>query len=349
LRNGFRHPARHAGRVARLPRSFRKCGGSSISRLPARAPDRLRGLEAEVAALRDVVERFGVGPPEQRPHQSTTRSTSWKWRASRSRRGEAVRRSSARMRSVRLPDRPPRAEHRGLALRGRPEPLLRPARRAGRPVAPFASRAIRTGCSAGERFRARRRAVERTFRTMAWEGDPAALASACCPFSSRCGGAPIPRPWPTRSRRCGARAPRSRVRGVRLVRVRVAWRKGALAEGSRRGGDELAEPGRRGHLFWAIDRMRGRPLRCRDPAAAFSLLESGRSPCSRRTCGERRWGRTGDSFRAGSVLTHCNAAPSPPGDGTALGVIRSAIAAGKRIHVYVDRRGRSCSPADRWN
>jgi methylthioribose-1-phosphate isomerase len=39
----------------------------------------------------------------------------------------------------------------------------------------------------------------------------------------------------------------------------------------------------------------------------------------------------------GSVLTHCNAgALATAGYGTALGVIRSAVAAGKRIHVYVD-------------
>jgi methylthioribose-1-phosphate isomerase len=38
-----------------------------------------------------------------------------------------------------------------------------------------------------------------------------------------------------------------------------------------------------------------------------------------------------------SVLTHCNAgALATAGYGTALGVIRGAVAAGKRIHVYVD-------------
>jgi len=41
--------------------------------------------------------------------------------------------------------------------------------------------------------------------------------------------------------------------------------------------------------------------------------------------------------QAGNVLTHCNAgALATAGYGTALGVIRSAVAAGKQIHVYAD-------------
>src|SRR5579862_9283256 len=40
---------------------------------------------------------------------------------------------------------------------------------------------------------------------------------------------------------------------------------------------------------------------------------------------------------SGSVLTHCNAgALATVGYGTALGVIRAAVAEGKEIHVYAD-------------
>ena len=69
--------------------------------------------------------------------------------------------------------------------------------------------------------------------------------------------------------------------------------------------------------------------------------DSGRSPrdVRRRHCGVQGDGRLwrGASAGEGGVLTHCNAgALATCGYGTALGVIRSAVEQGKRIHVYAD-------------
>ena len=96
------------------------------------------------------------------------------------------------------------------------------------------------------------------------------------------------------------------------------------------------------NLFWALDRMRAR----RDslhalPVAeiAAALLAEAHAVTAEDVRLNRAMGAHGATLlRDGMrVLTHCNAgALATAGHGTALGVIRSAIEAGKRIHVYAD-------------
>jgi methylthioribose-1-phosphate isomerase len=98
------------------------------------------------------------------------------------------------------------------------------------------------------------------------------------------------------------------------------------------------------NLFWAIDRMK----------RLFKALSTADSPISvvrERILGEahamyeediaacKTMGAFGGALLPdeGGVLTHCNAgALATCGYGTALGVIRSAVEQGKRIHVYAD-------------
>ncbi len=96
------------------------------------------------------------------------------------------------------------------------------------------------------------------------------------------------------------------------------------------------------NLFWAIAKMRARldALGAVPPGvAAAALLEAARELCAEdvklnRAMGEHGAALLGDGAR---VLTHCNAgALATAGHGTALGVIRSAVEAGKRIEVYAD-------------
>ncbi|GAB6042569.1 S-methyl-5-thioribose-1-phosphate isomerase [Endothiovibrio diazotrophicus] len=92
------------------------------------------------------------------------------------------------------------------------------------------------------------------------------------------------------------------------------------------------------NLFWALERM-GRLIETLegDPVAlleveAIAILEED-------IAANRRMGELGAELLAGSngVLTHCNAgALATGGYGTALGVIRSAFAAGKVERVYAD-------------
>jgi methylthioribose-1-phosphate isomerase len=96
------------------------------------------------------------------------------------------------------------------------------------------------------------------------------------------------------------------------------------------------------NLFWAIDRMR----RCLDRhrgagaqqvaeamlAEAIAVLEEDLALC-------RKLGEYGAELvpDGATVLTHCNAgALATAGHGTALGVIRSAVEAGKRVRVVAD-------------
>jgi methylthioribose-1-phosphate isomerase len=96
------------------------------------------------------------------------------------------------------------------------------------------------------------------------------------------------------------------------------------------------------NLFWAIDRMRrryrelqGTPLpelrqKLIDEAQRIRLEDIAINECI---------GRNGAALVPDNktVLTHCNAgALATAGYGTALGVIRAAIAAGKHIDVYAD-------------
>jgi len=98
------------------------------------------------------------------------------------------------------------------------------------------------------------------------------------------------------------------------------------------------------NLFWAIDRMKklfaglrsaNTPIslvRERILAEAHAMYEEDIAAC-------KAMGAFGGTLLPdeGGVLTHCNAgALATCGYGTALGVIRSAVEMGKKIHVYAD-------------
>jgi methylthioribose-1-phosphate isomerase len=96
------------------------------------------------------------------------------------------------------------------------------------------------------------------------------------------------------------------------------------------------------NLLWAVQRMK---------RVAEESLGRGIAPVKKRLQGEaiqilqedlqanREIGRQGQILigQEASILTHCNAgALATAGYGTALGVIRAAFAAGKKIHVLID-------------
>jgi methylthioribose-1-phosphate isomerase len=96
------------------------------------------------------------------------------------------------------------------------------------------------------------------------------------------------------------------------------------------------------NLFWALDRMRSRLKAAQHGSAAeiaVALLDEAHAIKTEdirlnRMMGVHGSALLGDGTR---VLTHCNAgALATAGHGTALGVIRSAVESGKRIHVIVD-------------
>jgi methylthioribose-1-phosphate isomerase len=96
------------------------------------------------------------------------------------------------------------------------------------------------------------------------------------------------------------------------------------------------------NLFWALDRMR----RClamhsasTPSAIAAALLAEAKAIHAEDICINQQMGAHGAALLhdGARVLTHCNAgALATAGHGTALGVIRSAVAAGKRISVIAD-------------
>jgi methylthioribose-1-phosphate isomerase len=96
------------------------------------------------------------------------------------------------------------------------------------------------------------------------------------------------------------------------------------------------------NLFWGIDRMRRRfeAHRHEGPAAlAAALADEARGIHREDVEACRSMGRHGAPLLPdeGNVLTHCNAgALATAGYGTALGVIRAAVEAGKRIAVFAD-------------
>lgn len=96
------------------------------------------------------------------------------------------------------------------------------------------------------------------------------------------------------------------------------------------------------NLFWAIDRMRQRFVRVRDlPTDRMreQLLAEAQQIRLEDIAINEAIGRHGaDLIPSGRiVLTHCNAgALATAGYGTALGVIRAAVAAGKDVHVFAD-------------
>jgi methylthioribose-1-phosphate isomerase len=96
------------------------------------------------------------------------------------------------------------------------------------------------------------------------------------------------------------------------------------------------------NLFWAIRRMQQKF----DSVAAqgvhhvkVTLVEEGQKMLVEDIAANQAMGRHGATLMPGSggVLTHCNAgALATCGYGTALGVVRSAIQAGKQLHVFAD-------------
>src|ERR1700688_4894857 len=96
------------------------------------------------------------------------------------------------------------------------------------------------------------------------------------------------------------------------------------------------------NLFWAIGRMQEKfeGLRSR-PIAQIKqeMIEEAKRMHAEDIAANQAMGRYGATLMPseGGVLTHCNAgALATAGYGTALGVIRAAVEAGKKIHVYAD-------------
>ena len=96
------------------------------------------------------------------------------------------------------------------------------------------------------------------------------------------------------------------------------------------------------NLFWAIRRMQEKFERLRvRPVSQIKqeLVEEGKRMHAEDIAANQAMGRHGATLMpsGGGVLTHCNAgALATAGYGTALGVIRAAVEAGKKIHVYAD-------------
>ena len=99
------------------------------------------------------------------------------------------------------------------------------------------------------------------------------------------------------------------------------------------------------NLFWAIRRMTEKfeSLRPRTIAeirqAQQVMIEESQRMHAEDIAANQAMGRHGATLMpsTGGVLTHCNAgALATAGYGTALGVIRAAVEAGKKIHVYAD-------------
>jgi methylthioribose-1-phosphate isomerase len=96
------------------------------------------------------------------------------------------------------------------------------------------------------------------------------------------------------------------------------------------------------NLFWAIGRMQEKFESLRTlPVAEIkhSLIEESQRMHAEDIAANQAMGRHGATLMpsSGGVLTHCNAgALATAGYGTALGVIRAAVEAGKKIHVYAD-------------
>ena len=96
------------------------------------------------------------------------------------------------------------------------------------------------------------------------------------------------------------------------------------------------------NLFWAIRRMteKFQTLQsCSIAEIQRTLIEESQHMHAEDIAANQAMGRHGATLMpsSGGVLTHCNAgALATAGYGTALGVIRAAVEAGKKIHVYAD-------------
>jgi methylthioribose-1-phosphate isomerase len=96
------------------------------------------------------------------------------------------------------------------------------------------------------------------------------------------------------------------------------------------------------NLFWAIRRMQQK-FESVAPQGVhqirITLVEEAQKMLVEDIAANETMGRHGATLMptSGTVLTHCNAgALATGGYGTALGVIRSAIQAGKKLHVFAD-------------
>jgi len=97
------------------------------------------------------------------------------------------------------------------------------------------------------------------------------------------------------------------------------------------------------NLFWALDRMRklltaNSEVRRPDELASYLVREAVSIHAEDVEANERMGALGAALIRDGSrILTHCNAgALATAGHGTALGVIRSAVRAGKKVSVIAD-------------
>jgi methylthioribose-1-phosphate isomerase len=96
------------------------------------------------------------------------------------------------------------------------------------------------------------------------------------------------------------------------------------------------------NLFWAIERMRRTfegVARQPRPQVKAALVREAQQMHREDIAANQSMGRHGAVLMpsSGGVLTHCNAgALATCGYGTALGVIRSAIETGKKLHIYAD-------------
>jgi len=96
------------------------------------------------------------------------------------------------------------------------------------------------------------------------------------------------------------------------------------------------------NLFWAIERMRRQFDAVQKLSIAEikkALVEEARRMYVEDIAANQAMGKHGATLMpaSGGVLTHCNAgALATCGYGTALGVIRAAVEAGKKIHVFAD-------------
>src|SRR5688572_30026380 len=96
------------------------------------------------------------------------------------------------------------------------------------------------------------------------------------------------------------------------------------------------------NLFWAVERALATARAAMPDGVAVTrarLLELAERMREEDVALNRRMGAFGAELipDGAQVLTHCNAgALATAGYGTALGVVRGAVEAGKRLHVYVD-------------
>jgi methylthioribose-1-phosphate isomerase len=96
------------------------------------------------------------------------------------------------------------------------------------------------------------------------------------------------------------------------------------------------------NLFWAIGRMRNKFDQIRTKPLneiKQALIDEAKRMHAEDIAANQAMGRHGATLMPsnGGVLTHCNAgALATCGYGTALGVIRTAVEQGKKLHVYAD-------------